>query len=73
MPILLHGNLIFRTYFEHQEHLHTAFKDAGYPDAPTDNPQTSSCFPWIGRILQEVYQGFCKDSQTTDLAYKAAS
>ena len=52
MPFLLQGNPIFRTYFEHQGHLPTAFEDTGYSeDEPTDNSQASSCLPWFGRIL----------------------
>ena len=46
------GNSIFRTNFEHQGHLPTAFKDTGYSeDAPTNNSQTSTCLPQIGRLL----------------------
>ena len=74
MPFLVQRNSIFRTYFEHQGHLPPAFKDTGYSeDAPTNNSQTSLYLPWIGRILQKIYQGFHKDSKNVNLAYKVAS
>ena len=74
MSFFLQGNPIFGTYFKHQGHLPTAFKDTGHSeDAPTNKPQTSLCLPWIGRILKKIYQGFYKDSKAVNLAHKTTS
>ena len=62
------------TYFKHQGHLPTTFEDTSHSkDAPTDNPQTSLCLPWISWVLQEIYQGFCQNSKTIDFHYLKAS
>ena len=66
MLLLFQRNSIFRTYLKHQGHLPITLEDTSHSEnAPTDNSQTSSCLPWI-RVLQEMYQGFCKNSKTID-------
>ena len=61
MSFLYKGNAILRTHPQHQGHLTITIENTSHPEyASTKNTETSSCLPWFSRILQKVYQEFCK-------------
>ena len=61
MSLLYKRNTTFRTHPQHQGYPNITFKNTGHPEyASTQNTQTSSCLPWISRVLQKIYQKFAK-------------
>ena len=61
MLLLFQRDSIFRTHFKHIWHPTITYKDASHSEnASTNNSQTSSCFPWISRLLQKICQKLCK-------------
>ena len=74
MLLLYKRNTIFRTHLQHQGHLTITFKNTSHPEyASTQNAQTSSCLPWISRVLQKIYQTFHINSQTINTTNMPAS
>ena len=74
MSFLYKGNTILRTHPQYQGYLTIIFKNTCHQEhASTQNASTSLCLPWFSRILQKVYQIFCKNSQTINTPNMPAS
>ena len=69
MPFLRQGNTIPQTHSRHGRNQTSPSQNRSHQVyAPTSEPKTSSCLPWTSRILQEIHQELCKNSEASNNA-----
>ena len=69
MPFLRQGNTIPQTHFRRGRDQTSPSQIRSHQGhAPTSEPKTSSCLPQTSRILQEIHQELCLNSETSNNA-----
>ena len=69
MSFLHQGNTIPQTHSRHGRDQTSPSQNRSHQGhAPTSEPKTSSCHPWTSRILQEIHQELCKNSEASNNA-----